>query len=461
MTAASLDSSLVVAQQRLYRTIWRWHFYAGLVVVPFMLVLAVTGLIMVYGNTVATKLGPRFDIAPGSNTTLVEQGDIAKSAVPGSAVKIAILRDSPAKPVVFVVEADETQHLVSIDPVTKAPLSVMLRSNTWYAWASNIHGSLLIGDTGDWILEIAAGLGIVLTITGLFLWWPRDSGLATVLVPRLWLTGRAFWKELHVSVGFYISIVLLFFLLSGLAWTGVWGSKFVQAWSAFPAEKWDNVPLSDEKHAKMNHANLKEVPWPLEQTAMPESGSTSGITGLPDGTKVNLDSVAYLGRQIGFDGQFRINLPGDEKGVYTISADTMDADTTSPTGDRTVHVDQYTGKILGDVKFSDYSVAGKAMAVGIALHQSDMGWWNVALNTLFCLAIIFMSVSGVVMWWKRRPAGSLGAPLYPADYRIPRGILIISAAVAAAFPLTGIGILVFAIIDFLLPKHLKEMSVAE
>ena len=27
----------------LYRTIWRWHFYAGLFVIPFVLVLSVTG----------------------------------------------------------------------------------------------------------------------------------------------------------------------------------------------------------------------------------------------------------------------------------------------------------------------------------------------------------------------------------------------------------------------------------
>ncbi len=28
---------------RFYRTVWRWHFYAGLFVIPFMLVLGITG----------------------------------------------------------------------------------------------------------------------------------------------------------------------------------------------------------------------------------------------------------------------------------------------------------------------------------------------------------------------------------------------------------------------------------
>ena len=37
-TSASAD-----APSSLYRAIWRWHFYAGLMVLPFMVLLAVTG----------------------------------------------------------------------------------------------------------------------------------------------------------------------------------------------------------------------------------------------------------------------------------------------------------------------------------------------------------------------------------------------------------------------------------
>src|SRR5690242_18150272 len=37
-----------MAQGRFYRTIWRWHFYAGLFVVPMVLVLALTGSIYLF-----------------------------------------------------------------------------------------------------------------------------------------------------------------------------------------------------------------------------------------------------------------------------------------------------------------------------------------------------------------------------------------------------------------------------
>jgi uncharacterized iron-regulated membrane protein len=358
-----------------------------------------------------------------------------------------------------VVKSNEQDVVVTVNPNDGAILDTIVKDDTWFHWASNIHGTLLMGDTGDHLMEIAAGLGIILVLSGLYLWWPRgETRLSSVLLPNFSASGRAFWKELHISTGFWFSLVLLGFLFTGLAWSGVWGGKMVQAWSTFPAAKWDNVPLSDKTHAAMNHAALKEVPWALEQTPLPESGSLAGISGLPMGTVVNLDTVAYLAKLIGFEGQFRINVPQDEAGVYTISADSLDGDTTSPFGDRTVHVDRFTGKILADVKFSDYSLGGKSMAVGIALHQGNTGWWNTVLNLAFCLAIIFMTVSGTVMWWKRRPEKSLGAPLYPKEFRVPVGIMVIGAAVCIAFPLTGLAVLLFALVDVLLPKRFKEIG---
>lgn len=278
------------------------------------------------------------------------------------------------------------------------------------------------------------------------------------MLPRLG-KGRLALKNLHQTTGFWFALVLTFFLVSGLAWTGIWGGQLVQAWSTFPAAKWDNVPLSDKTHASMNHEGMKEVPWALEETPLPQSGSAAGATGLPEGSAVNLDSIVAFGRSIGFAGQFRVNLPADETGVYTLSADSMDGDTTNPTGDRTVHIDQYTGKILAEVRFGDYSIPGKAMAVGIALHQGNLGWWNILLNTLFCLGVITIIVSGVAMWWVRRPQGSLAAPRYAKNYKAPIGILAIAAAVSAAFPLTGLAVIAFAIIDFLLPRRFKEGGV--
>jgi uncharacterized iron-regulated membrane protein len=445
---------------RLYRSVWRWHFYAGLVVVPFLIVLSLTGIVMLYGNSIETFLGAKYYVAPGgARASLTEQSRAALAAIQGSSLKLVVNPASPDRATVFVLNSKGGNVVVSVDPHGPAVVGTIVKDDTWFYWANNIHGTLLIGKLGDRIVEVVAGLGIILVLTGIYMWWPRNGrSLARALVPNSYARGRTLWKELHVSFGFYMSIVLLFFLVSGLAWAGIWGERIVQAWSTFPAEKWDNVPLSDKIHASMNHGAMKEVPWALEQTPLPVSGSASGVAGLPEGTPVDIDTVSALARAIGFDGQFRVNVPQDEDGVFTISADSMDGDTTNATGDRTVHVDRYTGRVLADVGFADYSLAGKAMAVGIALHQGNLGALNTLLNLLFCVFVLFMCVSGVVMWWKRRPAGQFGAPRYPRDFRAPAAILAITAAVCAAFPLTGLGVALFAVVDFLLPKRFKEAA---
>jgi uncharacterized iron-regulated membrane protein len=64
------------------------------------------------------------------------------------------------------------------------------------------------------------------------------------------------------------------------------------------------------------------------------------------------------------------------------------------------------------------------------------------------------------MWWKRRPAGRLGVPLYPRNYRAPVAILAIAAMVCAVFPLTGLAVIAFGLTDFLLPNRFKEVGMA-
>lgn len=460
MSSIALPTTDASADLRLYRAIWRWHFYAGIFVVPFLLTLAVTGIIMLYGNSIETFLGAKHYVAAGGErASLAEQAKTALAAVPGGTLKLVVNPAAADRATVFVVDAGGTNIVASVDPHGPKVMDMVVKDDTWFYWANRIHGTLMLGTVGDRIQETVAGLGVVLILSGIYMWFPRNARtLARALVPNVAARGRVLWKELHVTLGFYLAALLLFFLLSGLAWTGVWGAKMVQAWSTFPAAKWDNVPLSDKTHASMNHGALKEVPWALEQTPLPASGSDSGAVGLPLGMPVTLDNVAAFARSTGFDGQFRISVPQGEDGVYTISADSMDGDTTNPTGDRTVHVDRYTGKILADVRFADYSLAGKAMAVGIALHQGNLGPANTALNLIFCLCVIFMCISGMAMWWKRRPARQLGVPLYPRNFRAPAGILVIVAVICLVFPLTTIGVALFALTDFLLPKRLKEAS---
>ena len=456
----SNESAAAGPAGKLYLAAWRWHFYAGLYVIPFFIVLAITGMAMAWIAHIDGRDGERIAVAPQAVVqTVSAQAQAAVAAVPGGTLKQYVAPRADDLAAIFRVDADGVATTVVVDPYTAGVITTFPRRSGWYDFADNVHGSLLLGDTGDLMIEIAASLGMVLIATGLYMWWPRGSGWRAALVPSFARGGRALWKSLHGVVGLWLSLFLVFFLISGLAWAGVWGAKIVQAWSTFPAEKWDNIPLSDTTHASMNHGP-KEVPWALEQTQMPASGSQAGTAVMAAGTAVTIDSMDRLARQIGFDGRYQMNLPSGDTGVYTFSRDSMSTDSTDPMSDRTVHVDRFTGKVLADVRFEDYSLAGKAMAIGIALHMGTLGLWSVLANTLVCLCVIFLGVSGLVMWWKRRPAGAmrLAAPSMPRDMPLWRGAVLVGLAVSLAFPMAGITIVTVLALDQLVLSRIPFLK---
>jgi uncharacterized iron-regulated membrane protein len=385
------------APSKFYIAAWRWHFYASLYVIPFLAVLAITGMAMAWIAHIDGRDGEYITITQGQTIMPVsEQAEAALSVVPNGTLKQYVAPRAGDLASIFRVDLDGVATTVVVDPYTAEVITSFPRRSGWYDFADNVHGSLLLGDLGDRLIEIAASLAMVLIATGLYMWWPRQARWKSALIPSLKSRGRGFWKSIHGVVGLWISLFLVFFLISGLSWSGIWGEKFMQAWNTFPAEKWDNVPLSDDIHASMNHGP-KEVPWALEQTPMPESGSDAGKTAIATGTSVNLDTMDGLARSIGFDGRYQMNIPSGEKGVYTFSRDSMSMDSKYPTSDRTVHVDRYTGKILADVRFEEYSLAGKAMAVGVALHMGTLGLWSVLANTLVCLFVC----SHTLYQWRR------------------------------------------------------------
>ncbi len=449
------DSPGVNRANPLYFAVWRWHFYAGLYVLPFLIMLAITGIVMVWFSAIDPEYGERLRVEPGAPLPLAAQAEAAETHALG-AVTQYIAPYGDTNPALFRVEGEGGARILALDPQSGRVLRDTAEGDTWEELADHLHGELMLSGAakfwGDLAVEAAASLCLLLVVTGLYLAWPRNGrGWRAMLVPDPGAKGRAFWKSLHLSLGVWASFVLVLFLVSGLSWSGIWGAKFVQAWSTFPAEKWDNVPLSDATHADMNHTARETVPWALEQTPMPASGSEAGIAGLPHGAPVTFEAVAGLARQLGFEGRFQLAFPTGESGVWTISRDSQSNDSTDPTSDRTVHVDRYSGHILADVGFADYGAGGKAMAVGIPLHMGLMGWWSAAFNIGFCLLILVICASGAVMWWKRRPAGAarLAAPPRPELVPLTRGVVLIAVLMSMAFPVLGATLLAVLALDLL------------
>lgn len=447
-----------------YATIWRWHFYAGMFIAPFLLILSLSALGMLF---MANTVGPNNELLTVSKqdtiTPVSVQAHSALSAVPDGTLKQYIAPKSDHNVALFRVGSETGQTMVAVDPYSAKVIKIAPSDSNLYHTFDNIHSDLLIGKVGDYLLETAASLTTLLVLTGWYLWWYRRKSITAMLIPDAKLNNkRSTFVTIHATLGTWLSVLLLLFCVSGMAWAGIWGGKVVQAWSQFPAGKWGNGPMPASTlpptHGEaLNSSGIKEVPWILELTPMPTSGSTLGEKGIDPSLPITLDTVDRFARDSGFEGRYQLNLPQGETGVWTLSQDSMSYDTPSPMADRTMHIDRYSGKVLADIRFEDYNAFGKFMAAGNAIHMGTLGLWSLMANVLFCLSVITICISGYVMWWQRRPSklntavtqkSGLNPP--PSKGDIPWGLAIILLIVSVIFPTAIIAIVAIAVLDFVI-----------
>ncbi|NJO41680.1 MAG: PepSY domain-containing protein [Cyanobacteria bacterium CRU_2_1] len=455
---------------RFYRTVWRWHFYAGLFVIPFMLILAITGIIYLFKPQLDTVMYPdRLFVQPtGTLLPYTQQLEAVQTAYPEATVAKFIPNIAPDRSSEVELKLADDQTLTAfVNPYTAQVLGDRDEDNNLQAIVRKIHGELMIGKTGDYLVELAACWGLVLLITGLYLWLPRNGfTLWGTFIPRLRSGRRIFWRDLHAVPGFYGIVLVAFLILTGLPWSGFWGETFVQVWNRFPAPMWNDVPQSTVLTGSLNQQGTQTVPWAVERLPMPQSDasehqhqhnpelSSGDRETIPPSTPVNLDSIIALAQAKNAPPGFSVSFPEGETGVYTISAFPDD-----PTQEVTMHMDQYSGTVLADVRWQDYGWLPKTVEMGIAIHMGKyFGIGNQLLMLLACLIVILLSVSGAVMWWRRRPANRLGAPALPEyvqSWKVPMAIV---AVLGIAFPLVGFSLLAVLLLDYFVLSRIPSLK---
>ncbi|HYS65443.1 MAG TPA: PepSY domain-containing protein, partial [Paraburkholderia sp.] len=452
-TTAQRTAPLTGTPNAGYRTLWRWHFYAGLFVMPFLVVLAITGTLYCFQPQIEPLLYPhRLIVEPKTTPRLSEDALLAKARAampPGAAAVTASIASAPDRSTEFVFRlADGEKQSVYLNPYSGEILGTLSVDRRFMQIDRMLHRKLLLGKPGELLMELAACWTLVMIGTGVALWWPREkTTVRAALVPRFALKGRTLWKNIHAVMGIWLALGALAFVLTGLPWSGSWGKQFKAFASAAnlgaPPGSWGGLPLRSalpgmrgdqasvagtsaeaqsahaahgehgehEAHAPnmdsmpgmvMDDLPLPLTPWAVGNTPVPSSADahTHATGALPLGRIVAL--TASLGVTDGYD----VALPASATGVYTISYFPAD-----PKQERTLYIDQYSGAVLKDIRYGDYGAVSKAVSYGTSLH---MGRYFGVANQLLCAAISLglagMAVTGCVMWWKRRPQRSLGAP---------------------------------------------------
>ncbi len=187
----------------LYRAVWRWHFYAGLLVLPFLITLAVTGAIYLFRDEVDTFIHADFmQVTPvdGQRLAPSELVAAALAAQPGKAIRYTDPRADHISTEVVIQPATGPRMEVYLNQHTGEVLEVRpFRTTT--AWTVRyLHSFRYFGSTPRMWIEIVAGWTILLVLTGIYLWWPRGQrgGVVSIRGDR---KRRVFWRDTHAVTG--------------------------------------------------------------------------------------------------------------------------------------------------------------------------------------------------------------------------------------------------------------------
>ena len=432
-----------------YRTVWRWHFYAGLIFAPFLVMLAVTGSIYLFKPQIENVLYQKYyEVSPQEDRiSATEQINAVKTKHPDASITAYRPGESEDRSSEVKIATAEASSTVFINPYTGKMIGELADDDRIMNKVEEIHGELMAGTIGDRIVELVACWAIVLIVTGLFLWFPRKkaAGWSGVLIPRLRQGKKIFRRDLHAVPAFWITAGMLFLILTGLPWSGFWGANFQSVATnqglGYPPSIWGGeAPLS-----AVQTKDVAEVPWAAETLDVPKSN----VEGL---VPASIDDIVSIAKQQGMDPSFTISIPSDPAGVYTLSAYPAKAE-----NEATIHLDQYSGAVLADYRFANYGLIGKIVALGITLHKgTEFGLINQLISLAICLGIILVAVSGFYLWLKRKPGKGMGAPKGPPAKSIKWFILVL-IILGVLFPLVGLSLIVVWLVDFIIIRRIPVL----
>ncbi|WNV85741.1 PepSY domain-containing protein [Umezawaea sp. Da 62-37] len=434
----------------------RLHFYAGVLVGPFLVVAAISGMLfslspqiddVLYGDVLSVSS------TEGVPRPLTEQVAAAQADLPDGTVTSVLVPDDPdaTTRVVFAVPglAEEYTKTVYVDPYTaqvRGQLTTWFGSTPATTWLDNLHSNLNLGVPGTLYSELAASWLWVMSLAGLALWLGRRRSarrrVRALVLPEKGAKGVRKTRSWHASIGVWVLLGALFLSATGLTWSTYAGENFTAALTALDAK-----------------APVLDTALPGGGAAASGSGEHAEHGGTTGTTTARVDAPAFdrvLGtaRGAGLDGPLVITAPAAPGTAWSAAQ----ADNTWPTRLDQVAVDASTSTVTARSDWSDRPFMAKLSSLGVQAHMGVLfGVVNQAVLFLLAAAILTMIVLGYRMWWQRRPTRAdrrapLGtAPKRGAWQRLPLWFVIpaplVLIAIGLAIPLLGISLLAFLVLD--------------
>jgi len=405
---------------RLYRKVWRWPFYAGLFTAPILILAAVTGALYVFIDELKPLMYPRLMLAADPTATpkpLDELVADVRRQMPDARVTFAAEQVASDRTVEIGVKTGDQFGTALVEPSSGAIAGVYHEHGSFFGIVLDLHRRLMLGKTGRTFVELAVSWGVVLLITGVYLWWPRKTGRATaggrgVWRPRLSGSFRTVLRDWHAVVGFYSVPTAAFILVTGLFFTSFFGqtyNRISKVTGSAPADPPQSTPVPGRPEISV-------------------AAALAAADGLLPGA-----------------GPRRVLFPQKP----TESLKVARRDTSNPTWKTTVHLDAWSGAVLAAPGWDDASLMQKVRLSVYPIHVGSIfGVPTKILALVTCLALVLMTVTGVWMWWRRRPRGTWGLPPSAGDAEVSGLLIGVILVVSFLLPMMGVSLAAILVIEF-------------
>lgn len=152
---------------------------------------------------------------------------------------------------------------------------------------------------------------------------------------------------------------------------------------------------------------------------------------------------------------YTVSIPSDPSLAYAVAHGAERAEDA-----RSLYVDGRNGSVKADLKWDQFGVGAKAFEWGIAVHQGHQyGWINRIIMLAGCIAIWLLAISGLIMWWKRRPQRrGMGAPYAPPGLKVRTAVLGIVLPLAIIYPLTGLSLIGAILVERMVMSLVRHRS---
>ncbi|MBJ7463435.1 MAG: PepSY domain-containing protein [Mycolicibacterium sp.] len=447
----------------------RLHFYAGVLIAPFILIAAVTGGLYAMAPSIERVIyGDILTVSEsGRPIPLGDQAAAAQNAFPALTMTGMRPAADPKEStrVYFADPAldEELQRAVFVDPYTGRVLG---DEASWLGylpvstWLDGFHRHLNLGEPGRIYSELAASWLWVVALGGVVLWLTkaaaerRRNRPGRVLRVDRSLKGRARTMNWHGTTGVWLLAALLFLSATGITWSTYAGEHVSDLRAAM---NWKRPALDTA---------LTPVNAVVPDEHAGHTGHTAPVTGAAPSV-VDYEAVLRAAAGTGVHLPLEVTLPAEPgQGIGVAEIDKPYRLTTNAAS-----VDPVTNTVTSEIDYwRDYSVVAMLADWGIRGHMGLLfGLLNQLLLLGVAVALVAVIIGGYRMWWQRRPtrgsAWAVGRPPVRGGLRrlspVTIGVLVVTAVAVGWFlPLLGISLAAFVVADLALgaAKQRKERT---